>query len=153
MNAFRFSLGRLLDLRRNEEHQRATSVASARRDSDSANEAKQALIKVQQAGREKVAEAHRIGGAVGILRNMELLLEKVEEQVDDADQVCQETDEKLVESIKNFAHAARERNSLDRLRDRRLEEWRVEESRQSQKEIDEVASTRHSRKLLESPSV
>ena len=76
MSAFRFSLGRLLDLRRNEEHRRATHVAAARRDSDSAMKAREDLVRVCQAGRAKVAEAHQLGGAVGVLRNMELLLER-----------------------------------------------------------------------------
>jgi flagellar FliJ protein len=153
MSAFRFSLGRLLDLRRDEEHQRATSVAAARRDSDSARQAREDLVMVCQAGRAKVAESHSLGGAVGVLRNMELLLERVEEQVEEADQVCQETNEKLVESIKDYSEAVRERHSLDRLKDRRMEEWRVEESRRDQKEIDEIAVIRHGRRALEAPGV
>lgn len=153
MSAFRFSLGRLLDLRRNEENRRATHVAAARRDSDSARKAREDLVTVCQAGRAKVAEAHQLGGAVGTLRNMELLLERVEEQVQEADEVCQETNEKLVESIKDYSEAVRERHSLDRLKDRRMEEWRVEESRRDQKEIDEIAVTRHGRRVLEAPGV
>jgi flagellar FliJ protein len=153
MSAFRFSLGRLLDLRKNEERQRATTVARAREESESARKAREDLVEIHRAGREKVAEAHRIGGAVGVLRNMELLLERVEDQVKDADQICQETDERLVESIKDYTVAVRERHSLDRLRDRRMEEWRVEEARKDQKEMDEVAITRHGRRALEAPGV
>jgi flagellar export protein FliJ len=151
MKVFRFSLGRILDFRRNEEQQRAQSLASARRQSDSAQRARQDLVEIQQAGRAKLADAHRTGGSIGILRNMEFVLERMEEHVQDADQVCQRADEDLVESVKHHAEAVRERHSLDCLRDRRMQEWRIEEGRREQKEIDEVAITRHGRRVLDSP--
>jgi len=153
MSAFRFSLNRLLDLRRDEERRRATHVASARKESDSAKRAREDLVEIRKAGRAKVAEAHMIGGAVGVLRNMELLMERVEEQVEEADKVCQEVDDRLVESIKDYSVAVRERHSLDRLKDRREEEWKIEESRKDQKEIDEIAVMRFGRRALRAPGV
>ena len=152
MRVFHFSLGRLLDFRLSDERQKAQVVADARRDSDSARRAREDLLEIHRAGRAKLAEAHRTGGAIGVLRNMEFLLERMEDQVKAADEVCKEADEKLVEEVKHYAHAVRERNTLDRLKDRRLEEWKVEEGRREQKELDEIAITRHSRRVLDSPA-
>ena len=151
MRVFQFSLGRLLDFRRHEEEQRAQTLADARRKSDSAKKARQDLVEIQQAGRSKLADAHRNGGSIGVLRNMEFVIERMEDHVKEAEQVCQEADEKLVESVKDYTKAAQERHSLDCLKDRRMEEWKVEEGRREQKEIDEVAITRHGRRALETP--
>jgi len=151
LRIFHFSLGSLLNYRRHTEQQRAQTLADARKESDSAKKAKDDLLEIQQAGRKKLAEAHRNGGAIGVLRNMEFLLEQMEEHVKAADQVCQEADEKLVESVRDYSVAVRERNSLDRLKDRRMEEWKVEEGRREQKEMDEIASTRHGRRALDTP--
>lgn len=149
MRVFHFSLGRLLDFRKSEERKKAQSLAHARQESDSARRAWEDLVQLQQAGRAKLAEAHRNGGSVGILRNMEFLLEQVEEHVRAAGEVSREADEKLVESVKHYTEAVRERNSLDRLKDRRMKEWKVEEGRREQKEIDEIAISRHGRRSLE----
>jgi len=151
MRVFHFSLGRLLDFRRHEEQQRAQTLAAARRTSDSAQKARQDLVEIQQAGRSKLADAHRNGGSIGVLRNMEFVLERMEDHVKEADQECEEADEKVVESVKDYTKAAQNRHGLDCLKDRRMEEWKVEEGRREQKEIDEVAITRHGRRVLDSP--
>ncbi len=151
MSRFHFSLGRLLDFRRNQEEERARSLAEARRRSEAARRAREDLVEVQKAGRASLAEAHRAGGSIGVLRNMEFVLERMEHHLKAADTVCQEADESLVESVKHYTTAFRERHSLDRLRDRRMAEWQLEENRREQNEIDEVAITRHGR-LTSDPS-
>jgi flagellar FliJ protein len=151
MRVFHFSLGKLLDVRKTQEQQKATTLAHARKESDSARRAREDLVEIQQAGRARLAEAHRVGGSIGVLKNMEFLLERMEDQVREADEVVREADERLVESVRHYTQAVRDRNSLDRLKDRRMEEWRVEEGRREQKEIDEIAVTRHGRRVLETP--
>jgi flagellar FliJ protein len=151
MKVFHFSLGRLLDYRRHTERQKAQTLVHAREESDSAKRAKEDLLEIQRAGRKKLAEAHQSGGSIGVLRNMEFLLEQMEEHVKAADEVCQVADEKLVESVRRYSEAVQERNSLDRLKDRREQEWKVEEGRREQKEIDEIAITRHGHSVLDAP--
>lgn len=145
MKVFRFSLGRVLDLRKQVEKERARTVAEARRRSDEAESARQNLAQVQRAGRARLAEAHRVGGCIGQLRNMEFVLERMEGHLRQAEEDCREADRSLVESMKSYTDAFRERSTLDRLRSRRLEEWRTEESRREQKDMDEIAVTRHGR--------
>ena len=145
MRVFQFSLGRVLDLRRQVEKEKARSVAEARRRSDAAESAREDLAEIQRAGRAQLAEAHRLGGAIGVLRNMEFVLEQMEGHLRQAEEVCREADESLTESVKVYTEAFRERSTLDRLKTRRLEEWKVEEGRKEQKDMDELAITRHGR--------
>jgi len=148
---FHFSLAPLLDVRKNQERDRARNLAQARQESESARRAKEDLLEIHRAGRSRLAEAHRSGGPVGVLKNMELLLERMGDRVQAADQVVKEADLALTESVRDYTEAVRERTSLDRLRERRMEEWRVEEGRKEQKEIDEIALTRHGRRVMDPP--
>lgn len=150
MTAFRFRLGRVLDLRRQVEKEKARHVAEARRRSEDARLARENLSEVQRMGRAELAEAHRVGGSIGHLRNMELVLEAMENQLREAEKLSQEADESLLESVARYTEAFKARRTLDQLRDRRLEEWRTEESRREQKDMDELAITRHSRLASES---
>jgi flagellar FliJ protein len=143
MKIFRFSLAKVLDLRERTEREKAKSVADARQESDSARQAKESLEEIQRKGRARLAEAHQAGGAIGLLRNMEFVLEKMEGHLKEADEVCQKADESLVESVKEYQQAFKERDTLDRLKTRRMEEWKVEEGRRQQKDLDEIAVTRH----------
>ncbi len=145
MRVFRFSLGRVLDLRRQVEKEKARSVAVARKNSDEAQTARQDLAEIQRAGRVQMAEAHRLGGSIGHLLNMEFVLEQMEGHLRQAEEVCREADETLLETVKGYTEAFKDRSTLDRLRDRRMEEWKTEESRREQKDMDELAITRHGR--------
>jgi len=150
MTAFHFRLGRVLDLRRQVEKEKARGVAEARSRSERAREARELLCEIQRMGRAELAEAHREGGSIGHLRNMELVLEAMECHLQKAEEESQEADRTLVESMAHYAEAFRERRTLDQLRDRRLEEWKTEESRREQKDMDELAITRHGRLASES---
>jgi flagellar FliJ protein len=145
MKVFEFSLGRVLDLRKQVEKEKARTVAEARRRSDEAESARKNLAKVQRAGRAKLAEAHKAGGSIGQLRNMEFVLERMEGHLRHAEEDCRDADETLLESMRHYTEAFKERSTLDRLKSRRLEEWRTEASRREQKDMDEIAVTRHGR--------
>jgi flagellar FliJ protein len=150
MRVFEFSLGRVLDLRKQVEKEKARTVAEARRRSEEAESARENLAQVQRAGRARLAEAHKTGGSIGQLRNMEFVLERMEGHLRQAEEDCREADRSLVESVKHYTQAFKDRSTLDRLRSRRLEEWRTEESRRDQKDMDEIAVTRHGRMASES---
>lgn len=151
MSNFHFSLGRILDLRRQVEKEKARSVASARRRSEEARRAWEDLAEIQRAGRHAMADAHQAGGSIGQLRNMDFVLEQMAGKLENAQERRQEADEHLVESMKNYTEALRDRKSLDRLRSRRLKEWKTEENRREQKDIDELAVTRFGRLAPDSP--
>ncbi len=145
MTRFCFSLSKVLDYRRHQEHERARSLAQARSEAEAAHQARRDLEKIQSEGRTMLAKAHNLGGSVGQMRNMEFILSRMEDHCREAQAECQRADEGVVERVKNYVEALQERRILDKLRDRRLEEWKTDESRRGQKTMDEVASNRHGR--------
>lgn len=143
MAAFRFRLQPVLDLRAQEERQSAQGLAKARIAADEARRAREDLEALREAGRVRLAKAHGSGGPVGHLQNLAMVVGSVDAHVQAADDQCRKADEHVVESVRAYHEAFRQRRSIDQLRERRLEEWRTEQSRTEQKTMDEVALTRH----------
>lgn len=145
MTAFGFSLSKVLEFRRHVEQKEARSLVEARNEAAAAHQARVDLEEIQARGRAKLAKAHNAGGSVGQIRNMEFVLNRMEDHLKDADAVCQEADEGVVERVKVYVDALQRRQMLDKLRDKRFEEWKVDEGRRDQKDMDEIALTRHGR--------
>jgi flagellar protein FliJ len=145
MTGFGFSLSKVLDFRRHQEHEQARSLAQARTEAEAAHQARRDLERIQAEGRAKLATAHNMGGSVGQMRNMEFILGRMEDHLREAQAECQRADEGVVERVKTYVEALKQRQILDKLRERRLEEWKVGEGRREQKIMDEVASNRHGR--------
>jgi flagellar FliJ protein len=143
MAAFRFRLQPVLDLRAHEERQSAEGLAKARVGADEARRAREDLEALREAGRVRLSQAHGTGGPVGHLQNLAMVVGSVDAHVEAAHDQCRQADEHVVESVKAFQQAFRQRRSIDQLRERRLEEWRTEQNRSEQKTMDEVALTRH----------
>ena len=142
MRGFRFSLEKVLEHRKNSEQESARGLVQARDEAESARQAKADLESVREAGRARLAQAHGVGGSVGHLQNLAYVLGHVDHQIRDADAACQEADENVVESMKSFQHAVRERKTIEGLRERKLDQWRVAEVRDERKAMDEVAMLR-----------
>lgn len=151
MNAFRFKLDPVLALRERQEKDSAAGLARARRDQDAAQRARSDLEAAVEAGRSRLARAHGAGGPAGHLQNLALVVGTVGDHLRAADQRCREAEERVVESMKDFHHAFRKRRTLERLRAKRIEEWRCEQDRGEQKTMDEVALTRHGRARCDGP--
>lgn len=153
MRVFQFSLAKILDLRREVEQDRARKVAQARDRWEEARQARENLLEIHRVGREQLADAHRVGGSVGRILTMELVAEHMERQVREAEERCRDAQNDLSFSLSRFAEAFKERKILDRLRSRKMEEWKVEEGRREQKELDEVAVVRHGRPSPSAPEL
>lgn len=153
MRVFRFSLGKVLDLRLQVEQERARKVAQAQSRWEEARRARETLLEIHKAGREQLADAHRLGGSVGRILTMELVAEHMERQVQEAEERCRDAQNDLSSSLSRFTEAFRDRKILDRLRTRKMEEWKTEEGRRAQKELDEVAAVRHARLSPSAPEL
>ncbi len=145
MPRFRFKLQPVLDLREQKEKESAVGLARARAAADQARQAREDLEAVREAGRALLADAHGAGGPVGHLQNLALVVGSVDLHIAVAEDACRKADEEVVESMKTFQEALKDRMSMDQLRARRLEEWRTEQSKTEQKTMDEVAISRHGR--------
>ncbi len=145
MSAFRFSLEKVLELRKRTEEESARHLATARREADEARRARQALEEARNAGFDKLTRAHGAGGAVGHLQNLMYVLAKVDEQIREADAACRRAEEAVAERMRCYHDALRHRKTLDQLREKHLEAWKSEEAREEQKTMDEIALARHGR--------
>jgi len=145
MSAFRFRLQTVLTLREQEERSSAQGVARARQSADAARRARTDLEAVLEAGRARVVQAHGAGAPAGHLQNMALVVGSVDARIRAADQECVHADERVVESVKAYQEALTRRRCMDKLRAKRLEEWRSEQNRTEQQAMDEIALNRHAR--------
>lgn len=142
---FKFRLQSVLELREQGEKDSAVQLAKARLDAESAVRAKELLETARASGATDLARAHGAGGSAGHMRNLSYVLEKVDDQIRAADEACQAADEAVAEQLEHYRKALRDRKTMEGLRDRRLDQWRIEEVRSEQKTMDDVAITRHGR--------
>jgi len=145
MSRFRFRLDPLLNHRKEEERERAAELASARSAEDVERRREEDLRAVEVAGRALLHGAHRNGGPAGYLRNLETIVERVQEQAHGAEAARQAAEKRLVDSLRRYSDAAQARQVLERLRDRRERSWRFESGRREQDTQDDQAVLRHAR--------
>lgn len=141
-SGFHFPLEKVLEVRLDEEQRQARIVADARRDARAAREAVRNLEALKSASRERIRDAHDAGRAVGQIRNLEWIVARMDGELRDAESRVRDADETVSRCLQDFQQAVRERQSLDRLRDRRREQWAEETRIREQKDMDEVALTR-----------
>ncbi|HEX7238954.1 MAG TPA: flagellar export protein FliJ [Longimicrobiaceae bacterium] len=139
---FNFRLQRVLDLRAKREQEVAVKLAEARDRADDARRAQAALEAVRTENRERLAHAHGGGRTVGQLRSLGFVLESLDRRITDAAGVVEAADAGVHASMLEMSDAFRDRRVLDRLRERHLESWRIEEVQQDRAAMDAIALTR-----------
>lgn len=142
---FRFRLAPLLDHRKEVEKDRAFELASAREAEAQAQSREDALAELENAGRTKLRGAHHNGGPAGHLRNLEFILEQVEEQVNGAREAREAAATEVSRTLTDYSAAVMDRRMLEKLRERMETSWRADAGRREQSILDEVAITRHLR--------
>ena len=145
MTGFRFRLQTVLELRERKELESAKGLVDARTEAEVACRAREDLEAVREAGRTLLTDAHGAGGAVGHLQNMAYVLGRMDQKIEDAQAACQQADEHVVDKIKSYHMAFQQRKTIDRLKERKFDQWRAEEIKHERKTMDEVALTRHGR--------
>jgi flagellar FliJ protein len=145
MAAFHFSLEQVLELRLREEHKQARAMADASRDANAARQAVQDLEALRSAGRARLTAAHSTGRSVGQLQNLEWVLGRMETELEAAQDKARDAATEASRCRKEFQRAVRDRQSIDRLKERKRSQWIEEEKRVEQKAMDELALTRHFR--------
>lgn len=145
MPAFDFSLQKVLELRERQEEQTARELAQAKQEANKARQLHADLETARAAGRARMALANWVGGAVGHLRNLVDVVGRADAQVEAAETECGQAEEQVEESIEAVREAARKRKIIDRLRERRLRSWQIEQAGNERKTMDEFALSHHRR--------
>lgn len=139
---FKFPLQRLLDLKSKREQVMARELADARRTELAEADRRDALMALREAGSHQVAASTDADLSVGELVSMRHALTQLGEQLDAAEQRTDAARQNVDARNGALSGAVQERQVLDRLRGRRLEQHRAEESQQDRSAMDAVALAR-----------
>jgi flagellar FliJ protein len=139
MRSFRFGLQKVLELREEEEQNRARALADAERRAEEARRQLDYVRQIRAEEAEKLMRAHTEGCSVGQLRNLGQVIEQLtarvehaEERYDEAAAVVRSTREELVSAMQD-------RRVMDQLRDRKHDAWRLALRGAESKQMDELA--------------
>jgi len=143
MSRFRFRLQDLMQLAEAREKEQATQLARAQQAAAMARLHAETLNALRAAGSEQIAAAHGRGTAAGSIQQMSLILEQLERHHAAAASVLSSAEAEVARCRAAYTTVAQERQVLDKLRERRHEAWRIEQAQHEQKQMDELAATRH----------
>lgn len=138
MSGFRFRLEKVRDLRSAEEQEQARRLAQARSKVARARGVVDRIDRAEAGVRDRARAALRGRNPVGMVQNLEVLLNQLGRQRALAEAACASAEEALDAAVEDYQRAFREREIMDRLRERRQDEWRREELRREQGVLDEL---------------
>ena len=140
MTPFRFRLQRLLELREIKEQQTAVRLSRARESAAEKREVHDELAAARDRGRDRLVES---AASAGELQSLRILLERLDEHVEAAASEVVKADA-VVDGVQVDLRAALQaRRILDRLRERRKEEWQAEGVAVDRAQLDDIALTRY----------
>jgi len=146
---FPFRLDRLLDLRHRREQERAEALGRAMRDEAERREAEETAEERLRASREQAQPQTGAAQPAGALRNLGLAIQAAAQHADHA-AASREEAERAVEGERAlYQEARRDRRVIERMREKRYEDWTREAGRTEQREMDGLALDRHTRKQEE----
>jgi flagellar protein FliJ len=149
VSRFPFRLDRLLDLRSRKERQQAEVLGRALREENARREAlEQAQARLGEAREQAAPEPGRVSPA-GALHNLGLTIAAAQTQRDAAAKSQGEAEVTLAAERERYEATQRDRRVIERLREKRLEDWTREEGRKDQQEMDGLALDRHRRRQEE----
>lgn len=148
MSPFRFRLQRLLELRSRHEQQTAVRLAEARAEADAMRDTHDDLAATRDAGRHRMLAPQ---AGAGELQALGVMLEHLEGHVQAAADDLDAADEVVGGVEEDLRAASQARRVLDRLRDRRVEEWQSAATIGDRVRMDAIALTRFYHRALPAP--
>ncbi len=145
MSRFNFRLQRVLELKEKSEQRAASVLANAQGRADEARSALEALAAVRSAGTVRLAAAHGESATVGQLQNFNFVLEQLDRHVSQAADAASSADSGVADAQAQLTAAHQARRVLDRLRERKKDEWQTAETQSDLHSMDSLALTRFSR--------
>lgn len=144
MSRFNFRLQKVLELKELRAQAAATELSVAERRASDARIAQQALAAVRVAGSQHLAAAHG-GSTAGELRNISYLLERMDQRMVQASAVADTAHMNMVSAQTALTAAHQDKRTLDRLRERQLNDWQDSVRRIDMQQMDALALSRFAR--------
>ena len=152
MSMFRFRLQKILELRKQRETESATRLAAAREAATLARRAQAALERLRDESVKVLDSGGESGRVVGELRSVEIVVEHLNRQIQEARGLSQAADEDVKRLLDEFTSAFGERRAVDLLRERQHDEWKANEADKDRKVMDSVAMARFTRRQTQATS-
>jgi len=141
---FAFRLERLRELRERAERDRAAELGAAmREEQDHREQLARARAALERVGEQAANAADGGATTAGMLRNVGLVRDVAGDHVDLVSRSLEAASARVDEERERWGEARRDLRVLEKLKERRLGDWRAESSRAEQKETDEVARDHH----------
>lgn len=140
---FKFPLQRLLELREQREQAMARELAQARAAAEASRERHDALTAARDDAQARTGDAAGDVPTVGQLVSQSYASAQLGERIQAAHDAVEEADAKVDERRTALTSASQDRQVLDRLRSRRLDEYRTDAAQLEQNLMDAIALTRH----------
>ncbi len=146
MRGFRFRLQKVLELREQTEKESALRLVEARMEAAAALRALESLEEARRAGAEQAGRVADGGVPAGELQRLALLVHQLDLHVAVASEAARDADARVDDLAAEFEDAFTQRRVIDRLREKHLELWKVEENQRDRATMDEFAIVRHARR-------
>jgi flagellar export protein FliJ len=143
MNAFKFRLQPVLELRERDERDAGVKLAEAETKVDEARIAQKALESIRESGTEAMHAAH--APTVGQIRTIGYVLEQLNHHIADAQTRVAAAEQIVTQARTDLTSALQARRVLSRLREKHFESWKSEDNAQEMKQMDEFALARFAR--------
>lgn len=139
----RFSLQRILELKERKEQAAAARLAEARTAAVAVRRAEHAIVSMREVGvSRRSAAAQRAHARIGDLQNLSFILERLEQHLDEVRAAVKKADAQVDAAVTDFTEASKERQVLDRLKEKKLEAALLEQADADRKRMDDLALSR-----------
>lgn len=143
---FQFRLQRVLELREKTEQEAATRLAEARDQAEAAHAAYALLESIHEQGIEARARAQGAPRTAGQLQNASYVIEHLNRQLQEAHGVTEAANANVHRLLGEFTVAFQDRRVLDRLKERKHEEWKADAVQTDREQMDGIALVRFARR-------
>jgi len=140
MSDFKFPLETVRRLRAETEKETAGELAKARTAATAADSTREHLARLAQVSREKM---QRAGGNVAAAKSVAVVLGQISRHLDAAAQRSESAWGVVEQRHEAYVEALRQRQAMDKLHDKRKEDWSANTRRREQAALDEITNQRH----------
>ena len=142
---FKFRLQRVLELREKDEQDKARSLAAAEEGAERARASRDQLMRMQEESRAELMAAQTGMPRVGHLQQLNIVLISLEQRLIQANEAVAGAEQIVADARGALEIAARDRQVLDRLKEKHEQVWRTGELHADRQQMDEIALTRFAR--------
>lgn len=142
---FRFRLQRILELREKHEQEKALELAAAEDAAEHARRMRDELAQLQEASRAELLAANDMQPRIGHLQQLGMVVDSLEQRLQRAGEAVVDAEQQALTARSALELAARDRQVLDRLKDKHATEFRNEELHRDRQHMDEIALSRFGR--------